>query len=371
MQSALDNKKHGVIAFDQYEKRIDIKEVRMAPHAMNGHSDEEDKLLMDMLYWRWLFLSRYSTKGTEVLYHYTSPSAALSILSNSKQKHHSAILHFTRFDSLNDKNEQQEILEFLHKYCKKKLEEGIISHPVYDLLMEMDLSDKHMIRTYIKGADGAISDEHECKRIDCDVYLCCFSEADDLLPMWNYYSKSSHYEGYCIGFSNKSFQELKTVRDGYDFEVYKVIYSAEEKEKLFDEFIIPFVSQYDGGTEWVKMRIEQQIREFLCEFQFLFKNEAFEHEKELRAILYIPKNCHQKNVSNGYVSNVQYRASHGYIIPYVACTCPENSVVSVKVAPLLERELAEKNLTEYLTHMGYDVGPDAITVDSSSIPIRF
>ena len=373
MEHTLDDKKHSVAVYDQYGERIDPKDLRMAPSNPNVEITDEDRFLLRIIGSHIFSLEKFSAKKIKVLYHYTSPSAVRGILCNPNNRHNSALLHFTRFDSLNDRDEQQDIVKFKNKYCREKLELKTFSQSFCDMLNGVTTSNKKMIKID-KNTDETITinekqyvNDLEFKYLECDVYLCCFSQEDDLLPMWNYYSKSNHYEGYCIGINNKSLQELKFQGNGFGLDVYRVIYSDEEKKKIFDDFLCPLVTLYDNGTPEERRQIKEQIVIFLSDYQYLFKNKAFEHEKEIRAILYVPRGASLKDSKNEYISDVQYRDSHGYIVPYIAFTCPENCVVSVKIAPLLEEELAKRNLSEYLAHMGYE----GIDVDSSSIPIRF
>ena len=360
------SKNSRITVTNEYGEIISPETLVMTPSTENIRLSDEEHYFLKIVAVRLFTLDRYSEKKVKVLYHYTSCSALQSILRGSKQKCTSPVLYFTRFDSLNDKDEKNDIIKFKQRYSQKKFESGEISQSFYDVLNDVSVSSKKIIPTERETDDINPLDSNEREQ-ECDVYLCCFSKEDDLLPMWNYYSKSNHYEGYCIGFSNKSFQELRFKGNSFKLEVYKVIYSDEEKEKIFDSFFIPLAQDYDSGSDKQKEQIKQQISFFLADFQYLFKNKAFEHEKEMRAILYIPKNVNTSNMENDYISNIKYRDSHGYIVPYIEFTCPENSVVSVKTAPLLERELAIKNLSEYLEHLGYK----DVIVDSSSIPIRF
>mgnify|MGYP003292950937 CR=1 FL=1 len=198
--------------------------------------------------------------------------------------------------------------------------------------------------------------------VPCDTYLCCFSKQPDLLPMWNYYLKSQHYEGYSIGFMSSMFASSLSFEKGYSIELKRVLYTNEEKDKILDKIILPFNKLYlesiDDRAEILKI-----VQGKINELQFVFKKECFKHEEEIRAILRIPK----EPLSNGDKFLVKYRNSHGYIVPYVEYSIWKGAIAEVFIGPLLQKELAQKNISEMLQNYGYD----NVRVESSNIPIRF
>ena len=100
------------------------------------------------------------------------------------------------------------------------------------------------------------------------------------------------------------------------------------------------------------------------ELQFVFKKECFRHEEEIRAILYIPQ---QPLLIDETEFSVKYRNSHGYIVPYVEYPVMKDAVVRITVAPLLQADLAIKNLSEMLQKRGCN----NVKIKSSDVPIRF
>lgn len=142
-----------------------------------------------------------------------------------------------------------------------------------------------------------------------DTYLCCFSRETDLLPMWNYYSKSQHYEGYNIGFMSDIFKEHQSYERGYSIQLKRVLYTNKEKDEILDKIILPY-------------------------------GEYFEEK---------------------------YRNSHGYIVPYIEYSIPKETVKQIVIGPLLEDEIAKKNVSKMLQKYGYD----KVIVKSFAIPIRF
>ncbi len=287
------------------------------------------------------------------VYHYTSPGGLLGII----KPQGCAKLWFTQYDSLNDRTERLDIIESLGEYCENKVKEKIFSLEFAERIKSLRPDDSGVwISKNERGENEGHTEEY-------DIYLCCFSRENDLLPMWNYYSKSKNHEGYSIGFKRDDFKNGKVFERKYELELKSVIYSCEQKNEIFDKLFLPLNSAYELISDASRWEIIYVAQRFINEYQLVFKNSCFEHEKEVRAILKIPKSF----VKNEQVSERRYRDSNGYIVPYVEYTCPKNSIVSVTTAPLLEKELAQKNLKKLLEDGGYN----KIKINSSNIPIRF
>lgn len=281
------------------------------------------------------------------IYHYTTPDGFLSITNSFDTK-----LWFTKYDSLNDINERLDIIEYLEKYISCKEQENVFEHEFVTKIRTLKPNDE------IFGASG--TDENTFFHQDSDTYVCCFSQENDLLPMWNYYSKSNRYEGYCIGFSVNMLEKFKL---GYEFKIYNVCYSDVEKDNILDKVFIPASKIYSESTEEDKDMILRILQSYINEYQFLFKNEKFKHEKEVRAILRVAKDFSEDEE----VSLKKYRNNNGYIIPYREVSFSNKSIYSVTVPPLLEKELAVNNMKEYLCTKNMS----NVKVLCSNVPIRF
>lgn len=310
-----------------------------------------------------------STDNT--LYHYTSPSGLLGIVGNEENSKN-AKLWFTRWDSLNDKNERNDIKEVLKEYKKDKRSKGeTIPKEFQDVIEE--LINTEVNKWKLSPIPWHYYDDiHNLKCMNLsdpdpdNIYICSFSMDEDSLPMWNYYSKSSHYEGYALEIDVAKWEEYVKELVGCALDIRRVIYHEKDKFKKIDEIISECkhpqedVQKYllkTMGTEY----IEQIFALRIAELQFYFKDEHFSHENEVRAILKIPKD---KDISNELPT--KYRTGNGYIIPYVEVPVPKEVITSVTVGPLLEKELAEKNVKEMMESRGC-----SCDVHTSKIPIRF
>ncbi|MBU5489267.1 DUF2971 domain-containing protein [Butyricicoccus intestinisimiae] len=305
-----------------------------------------------------------STDNT--VYHYTSPSGLLGIVDNGEDSKN-AKLWFTRWDSLNDKNERYDIQEVLKEY--KELKGDDIREEFQDAIQELIDTE---VDEWELSAEPVTIDANERIVSEMDsknVYICSFSTDGDSLPMWNYYSKSSRYEGYALGIDFVKWENIENPY-GYMLNKYQIIYQEEDKRKKLDEILLKCEQSLEifkkrRDPEDVKPedieRVKRDLSLSIAELQFCFKDEHFSHEKEVRVILRIPKD---KDISNGLPT--KYWTGNGYIIPYVEASVPKEAITSVTVGPLLEKELAEKNVKEMMESRGY-----SCKVHTSEVPIRF
>lgn len=298
------------------------------------------------------------------VYHYTSPSGLLGIVDNGEDSKN-AKLWFTRWDSLNDKNERYDIQEVLKEY--KELKGNDIREEFQDAIQELINTEvtKWDLPPILWNNDKNPSiDEPDPE----NIYVCSFSTDRDSLPMWNYYSKSSHYEGYALGINLEKWKKYAKISGGYTLDVRQILYQEEDKIEKLDEVVSKFEEhlkivqknpQTIVGPEWIKHAFLLRI----AALQFFFKNKHFSHEKEVRVILQIPKD---KDISNELPT--KYRTGYGYTIPYVEVPMPKEAITSVRVGPLFDKELAKKNVNvkEMLESRGC-----SCDVYTSEISIRY
>lgn len=289
--------------------------------------------------------------NTSRIYHYTSPQGFLGIMRDNA----CANLRFSKYNSLNDREESLDIVNHIKLYSKS-IPEKDTTKDFIKFIENFELGNKTYI-TSTKNSSTILRTE------ECDTYLCCFSQKDDLLPMWNYYSKSKHYEGYSIGFSSKYFKSESCWGKGYSIELQKVIYSNKEKNDILSCLFKPLEKIYHQLDNEQRNQVKDILQSYINKFQFLFKNPCFSHEEEVRAILKIPKNF----IYEDTMLKKDFCESHGYIVPYIEFKDLNHAVKSVRIAPLYEKELAVANLQEFFNERKYK----NIDIKTSSIPIRF
>lgn len=305
------------------------------------------------------------------VYHYTSPSGLLGIVDNGEDSKN-AKLWFTRWDSLNDKNERYDIQEVLKEYKKSKGDS--IPKEFQDAIQK--LIDTDVDEWELPPILWHYYDMNHLKCMNFsdpdpdNIYICSFSTDGDSLPMWNYYSKSSHYEGYALGIDVAKWEERVKELNGCALDIRRVIYDEKDKIKKIDEIVsecekdlknesIQKILSTILGTEY----IEQNLSLRIARLQLVFKDKHFSHENEVRVILRIPKD---KDISNELPT--KYRQGYGYTIPYVEIPVPKEAITSIRVGPLFDKELAKKNVNvkEMLESRGC-----SCNVYTSEISIRY
>lgn len=294
---------------------------------------------------------------TRRIYHYTSPSGLLGILA----KEGGAKLYFTQYDSLNDRSERIHAEKCIKKVCENYLQQKKINREFHDIVLKCLEPQKAMFTYPSSQNPNWVSG----KMHEFDTYLCCFSANEDSLPMWNYYSKSEHYEGYCIGFYIDG--ESKGFLQGYRLDVVKVVYKDSEKNELIKNLILPIYSQYKKYRKkaedysWLIAELQEGIEDMIL----AFKDEHFSHEEEIRMILKVP--VEYRETGHGNISERKHRASSGYIVPYIEYTFEKDAVCEIHVAPLLEPEIAKRNVEDLLKQRKYS----HVIVLPSKAPIRY
>ena len=299
-----------------------------------------------------------------IIYHYTSPSGLQGIVNHQGKTK----LWFTQYNCLNDISERKDLMDFVHGLCDFNVKEQKISPEFCSFVKDIKLDDEILVTE--KGPLYNGLETSSLSYEDSDTYLCCFSKHDDLLAMWNYYSKSSHYEGYSIGFWRHKFPV--DFDKGYRLYVCNVIYENNKKVGILNKYLLPLSQLFDKADLEQRARIASIIKQLFDQLQFLFKNNHFYHEQEIRAILRIPRKYRQTGImvdkdQGQEISQRLYRICNGIFVPYVEFYLPKQCVSSIKIAPLLERDLATENLKDMLKFLDHP----GVIIQSSDIPIRF
>ncbi len=259
---------------------------------------------------------------------------------------------------MNDVSEGSILEKRYKESCDELLTEGLISDDMYKLFVSIVPSRNETF--LIPRDDGSLKAE----RLECDIYVTSFSKEYDLLAMWNYYSKGNMYEGVNIGFSAL---ELKKSVESYFpkgkviCEVCPVFYEENEQKQLIKEVLLEINKKQHLAKDDSSIRATISMK--LTSWKMLFKDSHFNHEKEVRLILKVPR-----KYKNEF--DIKYRNYLGLIIPYIEIKCDRTSISQVTLGPILgnenQKESQRRILHEMLTEKGYNV-----VEKISSIPIRY
>lgn len=317
--------------------------------------------------WQYMNISDLDIRSKSIydrdIYHYTTPEGFMGITKGKK-----VTLWFSRYDMLNDASEGRDIEDIYQAVCKNLLSSKKIDDDFYDSIefenVKVTGQRLFSMPDWNNGGITQISLER------CSTYVCSFSSEDDSLAMWNSYVKDGDYLGYSLKFSTDIFSK----QDEYRFtksnlpcgnlEILRVVYSREGKFKLLTDKILAAYDLQEKGI--AKNRIIAFLRNVLLSFQLAFKNYAFRHENELRAIMHIPE--FDKAPKGIRTYDVHFRNKNGFIIPYIEVeVSPLSCFRQVRLCPLINDIQVKKSMEGYLRANGFF----ATSVENSEVPIRY
>ena len=314
----------------------------------------------------------------KIKYHYTSPDALLSILTQKK-------IRFTDSRFMNDKSETlyvvKVLLDFIEQYKSKY---PYCAEVVNDLLKKNDFEKLQnaqatsVVFTQIKGLPY-----HRSRK-----FLFCTCNEADSLNMWNYYVNNGMYQGYNIGFN---MEKLLSTFDGEEnnkldaFLVYygNVLYD-EKKQMIEIEAAVRDVESYihrymktEDKPDREKAFAYGQIRlqYYLDTVGTFFKHPKFKSEDEYRIAIEIlderiPHSLEEASKYFGVHNRTMVEEFHtkkGLIVPCLSVHLPENSISRITVSPITEFEIAKSSIKEILDINGFK----GVPIWQSTIPIRF
>ena len=309
------------------------------------------------------------------IFHYTSIGGLQGILENK-------CLRFTNINYLNDKDEIKAGLDSLAKAIDATIEE------------------KEKMLTPIR-------------EIGAETFVCCFSLDEDSLPMWNYYTKEIHNQGYNIEFSDRLLVESILLSNphlagcGLSFGVVEYCknddshYSKAFSNEIISSFEIAMAQlvyalaknrlQDDSKAlrEWEeridilkKNKKETQVnvyryngkfgkfkRDTSGNYLYFVKRDYFSPEKELRIAITVPSNKLSTLKSQGIY---KYRISNGLLIPYLELKFNPASIKGITISPTMQSDLAEQSVQDFLRYCDFPMDNNMQEfVKKSKIPVRF
>ncbi|EHK9018643.1 DUF2971 domain-containing protein [Vibrio vulnificus] len=273
-------------------------------------------------------------KHPEIVYHYTSLEALISIIENRS-------VWMTDYEYLNDRQELNHGIALVSESIDKMLERGVQLN-VQELL--------------IKWKD-------KIKKEPSRICITSFSSDGDSLSQWRAYGPVA------IGFSVKNL--LLHVEDGI---FQHVEYDFATQEKLVEIYLTHLVNAFVVDTKEDRLGEASDLyhkNEHLLDFITFFKNPAFRSESEYRlAYINKPEILSTFNLSN---PPKYFRVSNGRIIPYVPSTSillsgEESYPLEIKeiiIGPEND-ELLEKGISELLSVKGLS----EVSIRKSIVPLR-
>ncbi len=287
------------------------------------------------------------------IYHYTSINNINPILLSNNR----VVLWAIRYDCLNDISEGTLPEIRFAEVCEEIKNEDVISSQFYALIKDIKPTRTGLIMPIVNNKLRPVRDEY-------DAYITSFSKNDDLLPMWNYYSKGSAFEGVNIGTHAQLLVDglqLPGKEEGkITIRIFEVIYDEKTQKDIIKKFITELYKNYDKKYD---TSVRYFISNNLALLKLMFKSSYFEHEQEVRMIVQIYKKF-KSDIP------VKYRTQAGLIIPYIELLFDKDVIRYFTLGPIIGDDNVKKKqldiIHEILNNHGY-----TINEKYSNAPIRY
>lgn len=272
------------------------------------------------------------TTPNEVVFHYTSPEGLCGILKT-------ASLWFSDIKHLNDETENIYTFNLLETLLKNE---------------DINGDFKYYSLECCNNKNTLSSDCLPLKR----HYTACFSLNNDLLPLWNYYTKTKDTMGYNIGFKKQELLKCLRSYGNGGFASGKVIYNKNTQREILKSALYDFNEFYQNNND------ENAIKYFISFVNLValfFKHPCFESEQEYRIVSTKKTKMLMKNETLGS------RICNGMFIPYLSCKFNREIVSEVGISPTQKQEIAVVGIQKLLEQLSYK----DINIFESKIPLRY
>lgn len=269
----------------------------------------------------------------DIIYHYTSPAALLSIIKNRE-------IWFSDVKFLNDETENRYIYLTLKNFIDNN----------------KTLYNKDFCEFIKEFCDDCINDDGGFNILYQNTYVLSFSMSKDSLSLWNYYTKNNNHIGYNIGFDKRMFIDFSNEGDLLSIQG-KVIYGDEFLNSLFENLLSKVYKKYLELNIFYQSMLRDELFFNFNRYSMFFKDKHFESEQEYRLVWVTDKDA-------------KLREFNGFYIPYQVYNVPARSIKDIIISPTQNHRMATlgvKNLVDnYLEK--YE---NNINIEISNIPIRY
>lgn len=316
-------------------------------------------------------------RSIKTVYHYTSPEAFLSILSEKS-------IRFSDVRYMNDKSETiyvvKVILDFLHENRKyypefNEVVNNLIEEEDFEAIRALEITNiryKHIPKLQY------IPNRH---------FLFCMSKSQDSLNMWNYYVSNGIYRGYNIGFEPHKLLKTFDVDNFNTADAFMVYYGPVIYNK--NDQLKEISSLADTVTKYVKSTFHDSennykyatisLKQYIDSYGLFFKNTSFRSEEEYRIVISIANELipHDIKVAQKYYGENNkkmcegFYTKNGFIVPFLNVTLPPDAISRVTISPITEANIAKESVKELLDIGNFRYNNKRVSIYHSKIPIRF
>ncbi len=220
-------------------------------------------------YWDW---NIELPANYEMLYHYYKGRRIIDILKKDR-----IVFRLAAANTFPDKLEGRAVEVYYDLTLEELVNEHKISAEQYDRLSKITVPKKTSF--FLPGNNGIDIYREE----EFEEYIICFSLEKDDPNMFKTYTSDS--DGYCLHLFGIEIQELKTIsiRNHAEIKLIPVLYGRQVIEFLKEKV-------YDVVSNKVREeRLEDFISDLLHYTQFAAKRKKYSYEKEVRLVVYLPK----------------------------------------------------------------------------------
>lgn len=264
----------------------------------------------------------------DVLYHYTSIEAAISILQSDT-------LWATDIFYLNDSSEYHRVLTTLQRRLKERIARTTAKDELANLVTYKEVIER--------GNSGPI-------------YVASLSAVGDDLSQWRGYTPNGL--GVCIGYNGRLLRQLALKEHGT--RMGRVIYIDENDEASFD----PLFDDVAMLKAYTSPRLPRNIQAGLDAVMAapFYKDKTFRHEREWRI-------CLGGTLDLRAGQTIEYRSGKSMIVPYKTVPLKPftpSLISKVYVGPSPNLELSVAGFKRLIEGRGCDPG----IVEGAKIPFR-
>ncbi|VVQ35391.1 hypothetical protein PS943_04281 [Pseudomonas fluorescens] len=287
------------------------------------------------------------------IYHYTSGSALLGIISNSE-------FWATDINFLNDHNEHVLGYDACIKYVET---------------LKNDEADP-FFGPWLKSLYQQLINSSRTNVIDRQTYIVSFSKISDSIAHWFSYCEKN--QGYCIEFDEDLF--LPAPKEGAASEFFMRfedvnyanfdVFSASLSQVISKDSIVSRMLDAQKAASLIGLDVQDEKNPHTDNFlgdlatdimrklmsclmisSCSYKNKGFVHEDERRLLLIqndlTPKNRYQPTAT-------KFREKNGAIYPYASAAFDRSSIKSIIVGPCSDFDFKKSGLQKLLKYHGID-----------------
>ena len=317
-------------------------------------------------------LAGSSKEQEDIVYHYTSPDAFLSIIQNQS-------IRFTDIRYLNDRAEGIYFVKLLLDFVEKNTGK----YPLFEEVINQLLKGNDWKKIQNLETTEVIYNEiprmpYKAER----VFVFCACAEPDQLNMWNYYVNNGAYQGYNIGLRVKELLRTFDTPDQNTIDAFHVYYGNvlyDEKRQMAE--IRMLAESIERGIDATPDKVraikyaQLNLRSYINAQGAFYKHPKFKAENEFRIIIEISDGRipHNEKDASGFVGQNNKKMVEGFctkrglVVPFLTVTLPDNAISRVTVAPMVEFDIAKQSVRELFDIYGQGRPP----ICKSSIPIRF